>query len=632
MRACLAKDPEERIQTAHDVKLQLQWIAEGGSQAGVPAPVAAARKQRERIAWIAAGVFGVLAVALAAAILFAPKPDKSPVRFQVLPPPGTTSMGWPKISPDGKMLAFQARDSSGANVIWVRPLHTTLAYRLQDTQTAGRPFWSPDSKNLAFFAEGKLRRVSAEGGTVQLVGEALGASDGTWGANDVVLFDGSSGDSIRGMPATGGAVMPCASFDRKLLETQHAWPCFLPDGKHFLFQAFRSGGGRTNLIKLGTIGSLTSVLVDSTESRAEFLPPNHIVYVRDGALLARRVSLSTWKPTGEPLVIGENAGTTGNTEAFSVAANGTVAYQSIGAGERLVTSAYDRAGHRLASLSEPDQVGDIAMSPDGTRLAMSILDSRTQKHDLWIRDVKRGTQTRFTFDPADEIWPTWSEGGDSIAFGSDRTGEYRIYVKPASGLSPEVMVPNQGPGNRGPIQWVSSRGLLAAQTLGNGGVWQSYVIPLADPAHVIPIATNEKFDIEGPRLSPDGRFVVYSSDESGTPELFVQPFPTATGRWQISTTGGRRGYWTKGGAEIVNRNNTGMLVATPIAVTPDGSINAGTPATLFSVGQVPSGNLFKLVPSADGQTFYLAEPASASLGHITPITVILNVNTELGKK
>jgi Tol biopolymer transport system component len=263
---------------------------------------------------------------------------------------------------------------------------------------------------------------------------------------------------------------------------------------------------------------------------------------------------------------------------------------------------------------------------------MSILDTRTQKHDLWIRDVKRGTQTRFTFDPGDDIWPTWSENGDSLAFGSDRSGSYRIFIKPASGLSPEVELPNQGPGNRGPIQWMSSRGLLTAQNIGSGGVWQSFVIPLADPAHVIPIASSEKFDIEAPRISPDGRFVVYSNDESGTAELFVQPFPTATGRWQITSTGGRRGYWTKGGAEIVNRNTSGMIVATPIAVTPEGSINAGAPATLFSVSQVPTGNLFRWVPSADGGTFYVAEPASASLGHVTPITVILNVNTELGGK
>ena len=216
IRACLAKEPDERVQTAHDVKLQLKWIAEGGSQAGVPAPVAAHRRHRERLAWILAAVFGVIALgALAWAGLqaFGPKPKRQAIRFVVTSPPGMSGITWPRVSPDGTMLAFTARDTAGVVSIWVRPMSSTTAYQLQGTAATGRPFWSPDSKELGFFADGNFKKVAAAGGPVQLVGESGNASDGAW-SDKFVLFDAASGDSIRGIPVTGGPVLPLSSLDR----------------------------------------------------------------------------------------------------------------------------------------------------------------------------------------------------------------------------------------------------------------------------------------------------------------------------------------------------------------------------------------------------------------------------------
>ena len=295
IKACLAKDPDERVQTAHDVKLQLKWIAEGGSQAGVPAPVAAHRRHREKLAWILAAVFGVIAASALGYLAmeaFGPKPKRQAIRFVVTSPPGMSGITWPRLSPDGTMLSFTARDSAGGISIWVRPMSSTTAYQLQGTVATGRPFWSPDSRELGFFAGGSFKKVAAAGGPVQLVGESKNASDGAW-SKDYVLFDATVGDSIRGIPVTGGPVMPLSTLDRAIGETQHAWPFALPDGKHFLFQAFRSGRGRTSLIRLGTFGTLKSVVVDSSESRAEFLPPDHLVYVKDGAVIARRFDVAS---------------------------------------------------------------------------------------------------------------------------------------------------------------------------------------------------------------------------------------------------------------------------------------------------------------------------------------------------
>ncbi len=272
----------------------------------------------------------------------------------------------------------------------------------------------------------------------------------------------------------------------------------------------------------------------------------------------------------------------------------------------------------------------MAPSPDGKRLALSITDGRTQKRDIWIRDLARGTQTRLTFDPANDIWPVWSPAGDSVAFASDRVGEFKIYVKPVSGLSPESMLPGQPAGNAGPIQWAAG-GLLTGQVITPGGTWQSFWLRPGDPKSVTPIAKST-FDIQTPRISPDGKYVLYSSNESGKYEVFVQPFPTATGRWQISDKGGLRPYWTKGGTEIMYRSIAGMATAVPIATTPDGSINAGTPAALFPISQAILSNTFRWMPSSDGQTVYVTEPQGMSQGQSTPIIVVLDANVELAEK
>jgi Tol biopolymer transport system component len=630
VRACLAKDPEERIQTAHDVKLQLKWIAEGGSQAGVPAPVAAHRRHRERLAWIAAGVASLVALgalAWGAMQAFGPKPARQTIRFVITAPPGTSGITWPRLSPDGRMLAFTARDSSGTVSIWVRPLSSTAAYPLNGTAGAGRPFWAPDSRELGWFEGGKFRKVAAAGGPIQLVGESGNASDGAWGPQ-FVLFDAGTGDSIRAIPSNGGAVVPMSTLDRVNGETQHTWPFMLPDGKHFLFQAFRSGRTRTSAIRLGTIGTLKSVVVDSSTSRAEFMPPDHLVYVKDGAVIARRFDLAKAKVVGNPIVIGENAGSSTNTEAFSVASTGSVAFQSSNSGGgSLVVNRLDRTGKNLGAVTEAASIAGIALSPDGQRLALTISESGGAKADLWIRDLKRGTQTRFTFDPGDDIWPVWSPRGDTIAFSSDRGGSYALMIKPASGLVEETPVKVPGLDTAGPTDYTAG-GFLGVSNLSTRGDWDVLGVSLADPAHPVTIAATTFNDLVV-RFSPDGRFVAYANAESGVPEIFVQPYPKATGRWQVSVNGGAHPFWTKGGREIVFRGSTGNLMAVPIAATPEGGIEPGTPTRLFG-GTL--GGLFpgRWVPSPDGQTFYAIQ--SAGRTEIFPITVVLDANADLAGK
>jgi Tol biopolymer transport system component/predicted Ser/Thr protein kinase len=631
VRACLAKDPEERIQTAHDVKLQLKWIAEGGSQAGVPAPVAAHRRRREKLAWIVAGVASVIALAAlgwSAMQAFGPKPARHAVRFVITAPAGMTGITWPRLSPDGTMLAFMARDSSGSASIWVRPLSTTVAYQLQGTSGAGRPFWSPDSRELGFFADSKFKKIAAAGGPLQLVGDAGNASDGAW-SREFVLFDASVSDSIRAMPVTGGAVIPVSTLDRARGETQHAWPFALPDGKHFLFQSFR-GGRRESLIRLGTLGKLESVIVDSSDSRAEFLPPDHLVYVKDGAVIARRFDLGRAKVVGNPIVIGENAGSSVNTEAFTVSSNGGVAFQSSNTGSALIVLRYDRTGKALGPATPAAPIGGFAVSPDGQRMALSISEGGSSKADLWIRDLRRGTQTRFTFDPGDDIWPVWSPRGDTIAFSSDRAGDYSVMIKPVSGVSEETPLPGLKITTSGPTQYSADGKFLFVCTRTSRGDWDSYAVPLADSAHPIPIATTP-FDDLVPRLSPDGRFVSFSSAESGISQIYVQAFPKPNGRWQISVNGGQHAFWTLGGKELVFRAQNGDLMAVPVSNAPNGGLDPGNPTRLFG-GLQGGGFPGRWGPAVDGKEFLALQPANFGRTELYPITVILDANADLAGK
>jgi serine/threonine protein kinase len=253
VRTCLEKDPDDRLQTAHDVALQLRWIQEGGTQLGVPRPVAARRRSRERLGWIVAGAAGVAAIALAVLQLGTRKPDPAAtLRFSIPAPPGLLSVGSPRISPDGKYIAFNGSDSTGVTKLWLRPLNSLSAYSLPGTERCTRPFWSPDSRFLGFFAAGKLKKVAVGGGPVVTLGEFASGSDGSWSKEGLILFDASLQDTLHAIPAAGGDAVAVTTLDRAHGESGHAWPFFLPDGKRYLYIAY-CDSERGNRIRLGTL-------------------------------------------------------------------------------------------------------------------------------------------------------------------------------------------------------------------------------------------------------------------------------------------------------------------------------------------------------------------------------------------
>ena len=319
-------------------------------------------------------------------------------------------------------MAFMVTDSTGSSQIWLRRMSALESLPLPGTEDARRPFWSPDSRFLGYLTgQGKAKKVSVLGGPPQPVGDAVGW-DGSWGTGGFFIFDNTSQDSLLMINASGGVVAPASSFDLTLGETGHVWPHFLPDGEHFLFLALKQGTDQ-RVLKVGEIGSLESKVLGSIDSRFQYVSSGHILFVRDGTLLAQPFDPDALEYTGEPVPLAENVSTTAGSfgGSFSCSETGVLTYWEGQTGGNRILYWADREGNELEVLGEPAVYGSPTLSPDERHLLMEITDARTGTDDLWIRDLKRGTVSRFTFDPADDADAVWAPDGKTMVFSCCRS-------------------------------------------------------------------------------------------------------------------------------------------------------------------------------------------------------------------
>jgi len=624
IQACLAKDPDERVQTAHDVKLELGWIAQGSSRAGVPAVVARRRRIRERLAWaLAAAATAVAIVALGALLLRRSGPPQV-VRFDVRPPRGTTQMSWPRLSPDGRMLAFIASDSTGTQRVWVRPLDAVEARPLEATLGDARPFWSPDSRWLAFIDRGKLRKAPVGGGPAVDICDAPGGVDGTWGRGGWILFDGGTIDSIRGVSPSGGPPRGITSIDRAHGETGHAWPFFLPDGRHFLFVAYSTGS--PNAIRIGALGSRESRAVGQTESRAEYAPPGHLVYENAGALMAQRFDAGAARTTGDPVPVGDIAA--GTVGAFSASSAGALAYRprTSQGSARLLWVARD--GRVITEAAPPGYYEDVALSPDGTRAALSIVAEQPAQRDIWVRDLSRGVSSRLTFDPGDELAPAWSPDGNRIAYAAFRGGEMHCYVRSAWGGGAEDSLGRTPGFYEAPFGWSGAANLLTIAHINSMNQWDVWAMPPEGRQPPRPLQQSPFNEIGG-RLSPDGRWLAYVSNESGRDEVYVVPHPGPGPKVQITTAGGSVPQWREDGKELFFQGtNQGILAVDVRAGT---TFEVGAPKALFTIALTEGVYRgYRWAVSRDAQRFLVNTPfGGVAAGRFIVVT---NWTTELRRK
>ncbi len=616
VRGCFAKEPEHRWNTAHDVMLQLQWIAEGGSQAGLPAPVAARRKSREKLAWGIAAAALLATAALAYGFLRrAPKPPRV-TRFEIAIPPNITSIDIPRISPDGQTLAFNATDAEGKTQIWIRPLNALVAQPLAGTDGTTRPFWSSDSRFLGFFSGGKLKKIDVSGGPPTKICDAPTGADGTWSPEGVILFDGTASDPIQRVPAAGGTPVVMVKLDAARKEVLVGWPEFLPDGKHFLYLAMNQKP-EDSAYRIGSLDSKETKPFAPAQTMLTYAPPGYLLFVRDRTLVAQPFDAKAMKTTGEPVPLAEQIGTSATGLArFSVSRDGVLAYRTGESGNRMLWT--DRSGKELGSLGDPGEYTDPSLSSSGDRLAFDLTDTRGNKSDIWVRDLARGVNSRFTFAPGNAFSPLWSPRGDTIVFASDREGSNGLYEKAANGQGEEKLLLKTDVLTI-PVSF-SPDGLFLAYMSRNAKTgWDILILPTTGDRKPIPFAA-ASFNENTAVFSPDGRFLAYMSNESGRPEIYAQSFPGPGGKWQISTAGGVDPQWRADGKELYYRAPDQKLMA--VEIRGGDSVQAGIPQALF-LGRVHIGNARnKFLPARDGQRFLFTAPLGRD--SMTPTTVVMN--------
>jgi dipeptidyl aminopeptidase/acylaminoacyl peptidase/predicted Ser/Thr protein kinase len=445
VRTCLAKDPDDRWQTAHDVRLELTWVAEGGSAVGLPALVVAKRKTRERLAWAVAALLGVVAALAAGYLLRAPKPLQA-VRTSILPPAGTMFdpiNGPVALSADGRQVAFRATDSEGENWIWVRSLDSLQAQRLEGTRDAYDPFWSPDGRFVGYGGDAGtgLFKFEVPNGPAQKIADMPDGRGSSWNGDNVILFTKSGASPLFRVASSGGLVQQVTRLDKSRGETGHWRPQFLPDGRHFLYFA-RGEPSQNSGIYVGALDSPETKRVADLDVPASFAQPGYLLFIRAKVLMARPFDPNALRVTGEPAVVGRDVQyvDTFGSAAFSASDSGTLVYQGASPVARQLVW-FDRSGKRISTLGpDAEYVGEPRISPDGSQVATARLNQATRSIDIWIFDVSRGIGSPFTFDAANEQEPLWSAGGDRLFFDSNKAGIGDLYEKAASGAGSEQLL------------------------------------------------------------------------------------------------------------------------------------------------------------------------------------------------
>jgi len=629
VKTCLAKDPEDRWQTAHDVKLELRWIAQAGSQAGAPAPVVAHRRNRERLAWSAFALAAAAAAFLAVGYLrrapAAPQVFRSSIVL-----PSNLGFVFSALSPDGSRVVFRGNTPDGKSQLWIHSLTELSAQPLAGTEEAVFPFWSPDGRSIGFFADKKLKRMDSAGGPSLTLCDADGAG-GSWNRDGVILFALPSGP-IQRILAAGGTPEAVTRLDASRHETTHRYPVFLPDGRHFLYWAANLAGAiedpANSVIRAGSLDSKEDGRILPGYSGVAFAS-GHLLFAREGSLFAQGFDAGKLRLFGEPRALGQQVREGGpflRMASFSVSANGVLIYEP----RTLLASQmvwFDREGKKAGTLGEPAVLLGPTISPDGTKVAVSIVDPNARLPDIWIFDLARGAKTRFTVDPSANHNPVWSPDGSRILFASDRKHQGDLYVKAAAGGAKEEPV-YEAEGQKIPYDWSPDGGVIAFDDREVAGERRFSLKMLPSAGERRPVEFLKRgTDVGDCRFSPDGRWLAYMSDESGRMEIYVAAFPGPGGRWQISTEGGRTPRWRRDGKELFYLSADRKLMA--VEVKPGSSFEAGHPRPLFDAPARRTGPFG--VPydvSADGQKFLVVMPAGESAP--PPMTLVVNWPAALG--
>jgi Tol biopolymer transport system component len=615
LRRCLQKDRSRRLHHIADVRIELEDAASDRT----PVPGAPVGRANAKWAWLVAGG----ALAAVAGLSFVrltgrDAPVEAPEMRVDVATPSLSNAIVLALSPDGQQVVFNASD--GEPRLWLRSLGTTVARPLKGTDSARSPFWSPDGRYIGFFSEGKLKRLDVAGGLVQTLADAPFGAGGSWNNDGVVVFAPSVLGGLFRITKVGDAPEALTAAVSPLA---HHSPQFLPDGRHFIFHVRGSNSERG--VYVGSLDGTEPRKLVEGETAGVVTKSGHLLFVRQRTLFAQPLDMDGLKLTGQPVAVADEVAvdTFAGIAAVAASAAGPFAYRRGGTSSQQLIW-YDRAGKQLGTAGQIDRAGmfNPDLSPDGGTVAISRAAESNQ--DVWQLDVVRGIQSRVTLDDASDQVPVWSPDGRQIVFSSNRKGTFDLYRKTVASSSPEELL-MASPENKFAMGFSTDGKYLMYRATMPGVNWDLLALPLDGATRTpVPVAQTTFQEMIG-EFSPDGRWVAYQSNESGSYEVYIQSFPTASVRMQVSTRGGSQPRWRRDGRELFYIGLDNRLMAVSFSIDAAGRPQASAPIALFPTrtagGAVPNLQKQQFAVTKDGR--FLIN-ASVESGSESPITLVLN--------
>lgn len=630
IKQCMVKDPDQRWQSAGDLKRSLVLISEGGGPSNVLG-VSAAGSKASLLPWIVAAVLLITTGLFGFVAFNGEEIPREVINSHIPAPDGTRFEGFAggslALSADGKKIAFNAFDTlDGKEHLWVRNLDSPTPLKLPGTEDSWMPFWSPDSRYIAFFVQGKLKKILATGGPALTLCDAPDGRSGSWNTDDVIIFTPDYRGPLFRVSAAGGETTQLTSLDSITADRTHRWPAFLPDGDHYLYYA-RTGsgsGGEKDAIRIGSLETGEQRHLIHTTSNAAFAR-GHIVYAREGTLMAHPFDPDKLELTGDAQPIAEDVSFIGtfSRSLFTLSPDGKMIFRTgeFRTGSRIIV--FDSTGQALDTIGDWDEQYTTRLSPDGQFLATDIADQGGSNNvvDIWIHDIARGIKRRMTFDSLDCLTPAWAPDGESFAYVKQTDDSTLVLVKSASGMgeSRRIFALEE---NMFINSWsVDGRFLFTIKQANNVEIW---AIPL-DTAQQAYRVIESAYNTAQATLSADGRWLAFTSEESGNSEVYVTPFPSLSGKWQVSINDGDRPHWTADGKRIFYLDDNDFINVAEV----DGSgstFRAGAVRKLFKVRGSRPGSVYDI--NADGTRFYVNQMPSGA-NESEPLVMIQNWDAAL---
>jgi serine/threonine protein kinase len=575
IRRCLNKDPRQRLQSIGEARIAVENVIEGRTSpvrslgmSAAPSSIGAPEKENRALKILAGCALAALLIAAGFLIANLLHPgsarENPPIRFAILPPPGTSlnsTLRAVAISRDGTRIAFSASSSDGPR-LYHRDMNSASSVPISGSDGAVNPAFSPDGRWLAFFAAGKLKKIALDGGTPVVIADGITSPKGlTWGTDHNIYYAPSFSSGIVRISDGGGTPQAVTKLQADKGELADFSPDLLPDGKTLLFTAFSGGNLDEGTLVAQKIGSDQRKVIVAKGADAHFFAPNHLLYMTAGNLLAVEFDPAKQETTGSPTVVVQDVQPATGSAQYDVSGNGTLIY--INGGKQAVENNLVLAEHdaKVQPLPvKPNLYESPRFSPDGKMLALTV---RLPDPDIWVYDIERGALRRITFAPGEDELPVWSPDGKRIAFASN-------------GRQQAFMVAVDGSGQEQPLMkneshfhlqsWSPDGKLIAYERLGNSGQYEIWMLPLGGDRKPYPYLVSQ-FHISQPAFSVDGNWLAYTSNESGRAEVYVQRFPGPGEKIQVSTDGGNHPVWSRDGKQLVYENS-GTLWATEVFVSP----------------------------------------------------------------